>query len=274
MELFNNLPSFSYETTENMSKLIREEQAAIKTLLEKKYPGVYKYTVGVVDALTELEEFIEESPKDNYPPHTIKYKSHINNFNVVSSGYEISMAVAGFSKDELKVEIYNNTIFVAGDPAQKNIVIGEEFVDAGVATLATERVTYSGIAARKFRREFLILESMTVNSVVLDSGTLTISIENHLGDRPVANLYEIVQVVSDIPTLYIDKTEPNPTKDYPNAEVVFVYCDECLKYHQHGMPEGNTGKYIPEHRVAHCSKRSSKYYKKGYNIAYKKIVSE
>lgn len=88
-----------------------------------------------------------------YPPHNIykKDNKHI-----------IEMAVAGFDKDNLSIEIEPNILTVLGETREQE--------DA-------PSCTYRGIAARKFTRVFYLSEYMKVINASLKNGILKIEIE-------------------------------------------------------------------------------------------------
>jgi hypothetical protein len=56
-------------------------------------------------------------------------------------------------------------------------------------------------------------------------------------------------VATNIPTLYIETRNPNPT--FPGSDIVTVYCDRCGKLHTHGLPDG-ANEILPVERASHC----------------------
>lgn len=256
---------------ESAREFLAERRAEVETL----FPGINKYTLGYAEAIAEMMEHLNSASKDNYPFHRITAK-HIYKDNWATSCiYEITISVAGFSRDDLSVEVFGDTLYVDGD-APKG---AEEFVidrnpDDNTALVLTETLMYNGIAARNFHRTFLLKPNMIVKSAILNNGILTITVVEDfptIGPSDTDGVsIRVTETAPQIPILYIDKAEPNLS--HPGAEIVHVYCDECLKYHTHGMPQGNDGTYEPEHRSPHCVNRNGKYSKTGYMIAYKKIV--
>ena len=75
--------------------------------------------------------------------------------------YKLSIAVAGFSKDDIDVSVDNGTLIIKGE-----IV---DVVDA--------EVVHKGIASRKFVRSFALGEYMEVTGADLKDGMLNISID-------------------------------------------------------------------------------------------------
>jgi HSP20 family molecular chaperone IbpA len=104
------------------------------------------------DHVDRLLEHIAKQPGDSYPPFNIE--------QVGESGFRISLAVAGFASDELSVQVESNQLVVRGRQADQ-----------------PERVyLHRGIAARQFRRVFVLAEGLEVVSAALDKGILTIDL--------------------------------------------------------------------------------------------------
>jgi molecular chaperone IbpA len=90
----------------------------------------------------------------NYPPHNIvKYDD---------THYGIEVAVAGFSKDEITVEVDQDQLMITGKKAT-----------------ATEGVEYlhRGLAARDFEQSFTLAEYMEVKDAEVKDGMLKVKIE-------------------------------------------------------------------------------------------------
>ena len=89
----------------------------------------------------------------SYPPYNVlKYSD---------DKYSIELAVAGFEKHEIEVELEDGTLTVKGDRLQ--VEVDEYFV-------------HRGIASRKFTRTFALGEFMEVEEAELKNGILTIPI--------------------------------------------------------------------------------------------------
>jgi len=91
----------------------------------------------------------------NYPPHNIvKYSD---------SEYAIEVAVAGFSKEEITVEVDQDQLIVRG--------IQTSAEDTGKEYL------HRGLASRDFEQNYTLAEYMEVKSAEVKDGMLVISIE-------------------------------------------------------------------------------------------------
>ena len=88
---------------------------------------------------------------DGYPPYNIEQTSE--------STLRITLAVAGFTMDDLEVEVEHNQMTIRGQ--QKDL--GEEKI-----------YLHRGIAARQFQRSFVLADGIEVESAHLDNGLLHI----------------------------------------------------------------------------------------------------
>ena len=91
----------------------------------------------------------------NYPPHNIvKY---------ADDSYGIEVAVAGFNKDEITVEVDQDQLTIRGVKDRPN--------DSTVEYL------HRGLAARDFEQTFTLAEYMEVRGAKVDNGMLQIDIQ-------------------------------------------------------------------------------------------------
>src|SRR5210317_744299 len=107
--------------------------------------------VGFDHLFNELD-YVTKHAQDNYPPH-----------NVLKTGdtdYLIELAVAGFSRDELTVEVKDRTLTVIGEHVSK----GREYIHRGIST-------------KKFKRTFRLSEHVHVNGADLVDGVLSVELK-------------------------------------------------------------------------------------------------
>ena len=98
--------------------------------------------------------FNTQLPNGNYPPHNIvKY---------ADNKYGIEVAVAGFTKDEITVEVDQDQLMITGRKST-----------------ASDDVEYlhRGLAARDFEQTFTLAEYMEVRGAEVKDGMLKIEIE-------------------------------------------------------------------------------------------------
>jgi molecular chaperone IbpA len=104
--------------------------------------------VGFDHLLNELDHVAKHS-SDSYPPHNI--------LRTGDTDYIIELAVAGFAKDELNIEVKDRTLTVTGEHVSK----GREYIHRGIST-------------KKFKRTFRLSEHVHVNGADFKDGILSV----------------------------------------------------------------------------------------------------
>ena len=102
-----------------------------------------------------LERLLERTARtggDSYPPYNIE--------EMEKGGIRISLAVAGFSKEELSVTEEDRQLVVRGRQAEPD---GKTFLPRG-------------IAARQFLRSFVLADGIEVVAAALENGLLKIDL--------------------------------------------------------------------------------------------------
>lgn len=110
--------------------------------------------IGFDDVFNSIERRFANSMQNNYPPHNI--------IKLDSNNYEIQVAVTGFDKDEITVELDQNILVVTGSKVEK---------DSEVEYL------HRGLAQRDFVRQFPLAEHIEVKGAEQKNGVLTIKLE-------------------------------------------------------------------------------------------------
>jgi molecular chaperone IbpA len=141
---------------------------------EKLFPGVSKWTIGYSGMLNTLEEFKENSDNSsNYPPHDIIAKHEYDeNDGPCKTTYQIVMALAGFTADDLEIWLGENTLHVEGSARDL-----DEFKPVIEGNKVTQIYEHAGIAKRDFSRQFLVADNVRFVSAVLSGGVLTITLD-------------------------------------------------------------------------------------------------
>jgi molecular chaperone IbpA len=119
--------------------------------------ALYPQFVGFDHLFNELEKLVEgTAPQRNtsFPPHNI--------IKIDDSKYVVEMAVAGFSQDEIDVELQDGTLVVKGEKRDQTEV---EYL-------------YRGIATRSFTKSIRLSESIEVRGAQFKDGILKIALEN------------------------------------------------------------------------------------------------
>ncbi len=107
-----------------------------------------------------LERLVERTVKiagDGYPPYNIEELPGGGADNE-NGGIAITLAVAGFAKDEIGITVEDRQLIIKG---RQNEAGGKTFL-------------HRGIAARQFMRAFVLAEGIEVKSAELENGLLRI----------------------------------------------------------------------------------------------------
>lgn len=127
------------------------------------YPNFNKWAIGFDPLLNTFNEIALQ--KDNYPPYNVRKDGdqHI-----------LEIALAGFSKDELEIEVKELTLKVTGTKADKD----EDYI-------------YQGISSKNFSRNFALAEYVVVKGAKFTDGLLTITLEQELPEEKKAKTITI-----------------------------------------------------------------------------------
>jgi len=132
------------------------------------FTPLYRSAVGF-DRLAAMLESAARTSEQGWPP-----------YNIQSTGenqYRIEVAVAGFSPDELTVEVKENLLTVTGRKTAN---------DDGERTYL-----HRGLAERDFERRFQLADYVVVKTADLANGLLTIDLARELPEALKARRIEI-----------------------------------------------------------------------------------
>ena len=127
------------------------------------------FTIGFNSIFNELDR-VRSLPTTNYPPYNIRKGSG-------EDTYLIELAVAGFSEEEVNVEVKENNLTVSGELSDK---------DNGFV--------HQGISQRRFSRNFVLAEDVLVKGADLSNGILTVYAERIIPEEKRARIVEIGKV--------------------------------------------------------------------------------
>ena len=107
----------------------------------------------------QIERLAERASKgaEGYPPYNIEQQE--------PDGFTITLAVAGFSEDDLSISLENSQLTIAGrqpDPGQDRVFL------------------HRGIASRAFQRSFVLADGVEVDGARLENGLLTIALRRRV----------------------------------------------------------------------------------------------
>jgi molecular chaperone IbpA len=115
----------------------------------------YRSTVGF-DRFFSLLDQASGDGSPGYPPYNIERTSE--------NDYRISVAVSGFSQNELSIVAKENTLTIRGEKA------------ANQNAPDKSEVLYRGIAARTFERAFQLADFVQVKNASLENGLLHVDL--------------------------------------------------------------------------------------------------
>lgn len=134
----------------------------------------------------EIERMIDRAGKtsaDGYPPYNIE---RISKEDGRSELLRITLAVAGFTRDQLDITLEDNQLCVRGKQTEDK---SREFL-------------YRGIAARQFARTFVLADGIEVKSADLSNGLLSIDLHRLEPEK----LVRRIEIGNSKPGLSKDRT--------------------------------------------------------------------
>lgn len=119
-----------------------------------------RFFVGFDPLLQRLATAAEQTAKlaHNYPPYNIK--------KIDDNKYVIELAVAGFGRQDLEIEIIDDKLIVKGNAHA-------DTEDAGT----WPQILYQGLAQRPFTRTFNLADNVEIRGATLLNGILKVALE-------------------------------------------------------------------------------------------------
>lgn len=123
---------------------------------------LFRSTVGfdrlarLVDGATRVED-----ASAGYPPYNIE--------KLGEEDYRVTMAVAGFTADEIDITVHENTLTVTGQAKQ--------------ADAPATQFLHRGIARRAFERRFQLADHIRVKAAALTNGLLDIELVREVPEQ-------------------------------------------------------------------------------------------
>jgi molecular chaperone IbpA len=118
------------------------------------FAPLFRTAIGF-DRLARLMDSAQATAESqSYPPYNIEKAGE--------DSYRLTMAVAGFGPDDLELTVKENTLVVAGRPANQ---------------AQGENVLYRGIAGRAFERRFVLADHIVVEGADLQNGLLHVGLK-------------------------------------------------------------------------------------------------
>ena len=127
------------------------------------------YAVGYDRVFDQLQKYVTNNVQSSgFPPYNIQKGGDYN--------YTIEIALAGFSKDDIEVEVAENTLSVRSDKKAE----------------PTDEFTYHrGISYRRFDRKFPLADDIVVTAATLENGLHRIDLERIIPEEKKPRLIEV-----------------------------------------------------------------------------------
>ena len=119
------------------------------------------FTIGFERVFDMMNSHLESHQPTGFPPYNIKKEN--------DEKFSIELALAGYSEDDLEVEVKEGVITIRSKASDKD--------DVGDDTL------YRGISQRKFNRTFTIADDIQVLGASMENGMLVIPLERVIPDH-------------------------------------------------------------------------------------------
>lgn len=126
------------------------------------FSPLYRSTVGFDRLFSMLDSLGQPDAGSSYPPYNIERTGE--------DAYRISMAVAGFSEDDISIEAHRNVLTIKGERKEEMANEGSELL-------------YRGIASRAFERRFQLADHVDVVGAALKNGLLHIDLKRNIPEE-------------------------------------------------------------------------------------------
>ena len=126
--------------------------------------GTYPHMLGF-EQLQRLLERTAKSGSEGYPPFNIEQTSQ--------RSYRITLAVAGFSEDDLSITVEDRQLVIKGQQRDDS---------------ADRIFLHRGIAARQFQRSFVLAEGVDVGDAIIENGLLYVDLTQNLPETGVQKI--------------------------------------------------------------------------------------
>ena len=118
-----------------------------------EFAPFYRSAIGFDRLFNMLDQATGFDNESSYPPYNIERTGE--------NAYRITLAVAGFIPEELKLEVKEQTLTVAGEKA---------------AETGEKTYLHRGIAARAFERRYQLADHVDVTGATFDNGLLHVDL--------------------------------------------------------------------------------------------------
>lgn len=154
------------------------------------FSPLYRSTVGFDRLFTMLDSLAQPEGVQTYPPYNIERTG--------DDSYRITMAVAGFSENEIEIEAHRNHLTIKGAKADEKAGDGSS-------------VLYRGIASRAFERRFQLADFVEVAGASLKNGLLHIDLKREIPEQMKPRKIAVTQLSNEQAAQIEAKSTPKST---------------------------------------------------------------
>ncbi len=148
---------------------------------------LFRNSVGF-DRMARMIDSMANETQATYPPYNIEKLSE--------QDYAITMAVAGFSEDDLDISVHQNMLSIAGNVKHHQGTMSEDEPHE-----TTRTFLYRGIAERSFERRFSLADHIEVTGARMENGLLHVLLHHEVPEAAKPRKVEIASSASSPKTI-------------------------------------------------------------------------
>jgi len=131
-------------------------------------PSILNQTLGFENFIRDVEAILNDTkPVSNFPPHNI--------IKADENKYVVELAVAGFAKDEIDIQVQEGNLTIRGDKRDKD----------------ESTYLHRGIGTRSFTKVITIADTIEVKGAEIKDGILRVGLENIIPEHKKPRKIEI-----------------------------------------------------------------------------------
>ena len=131
---------------------------------------LFRHSVGFDRLDNMLDRVFDDKGGSSYPPYNIE--------KLADDKYQITMAIAGFSMDDINITVHGDLLTVTGE---HSVTESDDEV----------QYLYRGIANRSFNRKFNLADHVTVTAAKMQDGLLKIQLQREIPEEAKPKQIEI-----------------------------------------------------------------------------------
>lgn len=129
--------------------------------------------VGFDRLFDSFESRFANQLSSNYPPYNV--------VKIDENQYQVEIAVAGFKKEEISVEVDGELLIIKGSTSQSEDASPKQYL-------------HRGLSSRDFVRQFSLAEHIKVQTASIQNGILSVVLERIIPEEMKPKLIDIVEI--------------------------------------------------------------------------------